>query len=133
MRLIETVPELEALAARMGAEPLLAVDTEAASFHRYRDRVYLLQISSRAETAVVDPLAVGTLAPLAPLLAVAPRAHESHVGPAPRIASLLRSPLLWVLGALILLYVGTENGVGGWTTVTGSCATLRPAPRDRYR
>ena len=65
MRLIETLDQLEALAQRLGSEPLLAVDTEAASFHRYQDRVYLLQISSRSETAVVDPLAVGTLAPLA--------------------------------------------------------------------
>ena len=69
MPLIETLPDLEALTGRLGTEPLLAVDTEAASFHRYQDRVYLLQISSRSETAVVDPLAVGTLAPLAPLLA----------------------------------------------------------------
>ena len=44
------------------------MDTEAASFHRYRDRVYLLQTSSRSETAVVDPLAVG-LAQFADLLA----------------------------------------------------------------
>ena len=28
-------------------EPLIAVDTEAASFHRYHDRVYLLQMSTR--------------------------------------------------------------------------------------
>ncbi|HEU5039867.1 MAG TPA: ribonuclease D [Gemmatimonadales bacterium] len=65
MRVIETLEDLEALARRLGSEPLLAVDTEAASFHKYQDRVYLLQISSRSETAVVDPLAVGTLAPLA--------------------------------------------------------------------
>ena len=45
------------------------MDTEAASFHRYTDRVYLLQISSRDETAVVDPLAVASLAPLAEVLA----------------------------------------------------------------
>ncbi|HEX6104583.1 MAG TPA: HRDC domain-containing protein [Gemmatimonadales bacterium] len=69
MRLIQTAAELEALAARLRTEPLLAVDTEAASFHRYHDRVYLVQISSREETAVVDPLAVGTLAPLAQPLA----------------------------------------------------------------
>ena len=48
---------------------MLAVDTEAASFHRHRDRVYLLQISSRQETAVVDPLAVDSLAPLGEVLA----------------------------------------------------------------
>jgi len=69
VRLIQTPAELEALVARLGGEPLLAVDTEAASFHRYHDRVYLLQISSREETAVVDPVAVGTLAPLAGPLA----------------------------------------------------------------
>ncbi len=69
MRLIQTPAELEALRDRLRGEPLLAVDTEAASFHRYHDRVYLLQISSRSETAVVDPLAVGTLAPLAGTLA----------------------------------------------------------------
>jgi ribonuclease D len=69
VQLIETPEELEALVARFGREPLLAVDTEAASFHRYHDRVYLLQISTRTETAVVDPLAVGTLAPLAEPLA----------------------------------------------------------------
>ncbi len=69
MQLIQTPAELEALVARLDREPLLAVDTEAASFHRYHDRVYLLQISSRSETAIVDPLAVGTLAPLARPLA----------------------------------------------------------------
>jgi ribonuclease D len=66
--LIETQAELERLFERLRSEPLLAVDTEAASFHRHRDRVYLLQISSRQETAVVDPLAVDSLAPLGEVL-----------------------------------------------------------------
>lgn len=66
--LIESQAELEALFGRLRGEPLLAVDTEAASFHRFIDRVYLLQISSRRETAVVDPLGVESLAPLADLL-----------------------------------------------------------------
>jgi ribonuclease D len=67
--LIRTQPDLERLLERLRAEPLVAVDTEAASFHRYRDRVYLLQLSSRQETAVVDPLAVERLGPLGELLA----------------------------------------------------------------
>jgi len=50
-------------------EPLLAVDTEAASFHRFEDRVYLLQMSSRSRTAIVDPLAVADFSRLAALLA----------------------------------------------------------------
>ena len=67
--LIQGQAELERLFTRLRDEPLLAVDTEAASFHRHRDRVYLLQISSREETAVVDPLAVSSLAPLGEVLA----------------------------------------------------------------
>ena len=67
--LIDSQRDLEALFARLRSAPLLAVDTEAASFHRFIDRVYLLQISSRDETAVVDPLAVESLAPLGEVLA----------------------------------------------------------------
>jgi ribonuclease D len=67
--LISTQADLEGLLQRLRAEPVVAVDTEAASFHRYRDRVYLLQLSSRQETAVVDPLALKSLASLGELLA----------------------------------------------------------------
>jgi ribonuclease D len=67
--LVQSQRELEELFERLRGAPLVAVDTEAASFHRYYDRVYLLQLSSREETAVVDPLAVETLAPLAEMLA----------------------------------------------------------------
>ena len=66
---IDTQTAFETLLAELGREPLLAVDTEAASFHRYHDRVYLVQLSSRTRTAVVDPLAVTDLAPLGQLLA----------------------------------------------------------------
>jgi ribonuclease D len=69
VQLIRSAPELSALADRLRREPLLAMDTEAASFHRYLDRVYLLQVSSRGETAVVDPLATGGLEPIGALLA----------------------------------------------------------------
>jgi ribonuclease D len=67
--LIDTQGDLERLLQRLRTEPLLAIDTEAASFHRHKDRVYLLQISSRQETAVVDPLAVDSLAALGEVLA----------------------------------------------------------------
>jgi len=52
--------------------------------------------------------------PLIPLLAVAPRV--AHSGVPERNTALYRSPLLWMIGALLLLYVGIENGIGGWTT-----------------
>jgi ribonuclease D len=69
LRLIESQVELERWCGRLKNEALIAVDTEAASFHRFHDRVYLLQLSSRLETAVIDPLAVGSLAPMGDLLA----------------------------------------------------------------
>lgn len=60
---------LETLAARLSRAPRIAFDTEGASFHRYTDRVYLVQMSSDAETALVDPLAISDLAPIGELLA----------------------------------------------------------------
>ena len=37
----------------------VALDTEGASFHRFIDRIYLLQLSTRDQTAVIDPLPLG--------------------------------------------------------------------------
>ncbi len=51
-----------------GASPV-AMDTEAASFHRYHDRIYLLQLSTPSVTLVLDPLGVGDLAAIGELLA----------------------------------------------------------------
>jgi len=56
------------LAARLATRSRIAVDTEAASFHRYVDRVYLIQISSDRELALVDPLGLETLDPFGDLL-----------------------------------------------------------------
>lgn len=60
---------LRDLSARLARAPRIALDTEAASFHRYADRVYLVQVSSDLETALIDPLAVPDLSPLGELLA----------------------------------------------------------------
>jgi ribonuclease D len=49
---------LAALVEEVRREPLVAFDTESNSFHVYRERVCLLQISTRAADYVVDPLAV---------------------------------------------------------------------------
>ncbi|MEJ2504206.1 MAG: ribonuclease D, partial [Gemmatimonadota bacterium] len=69
MRLIETIPELERLAERLSGERLLAADTEAAGYHRYDDSMCLLQLSTRDETWLVDPLATRSLNPIAELFA----------------------------------------------------------------
>ena len=65
---LERQPDFDTFAESLAHAPLLAVDTEAASFHRYRDRVYLVQLSTRDRTAVVDPLAVKDLSLLGRLL-----------------------------------------------------------------
>jgi ribonuclease D len=57
-RLVADGAELAALVSSLRAEPLLALDSESNSFHVYRERVCLLQISTRAQDWVVDPLAV---------------------------------------------------------------------------
>ena len=46
----------------------IAVDTEGASFHRFIDRIYLLQISTRQRSAIIDPLPLGKLDGLGNLL-----------------------------------------------------------------
>ncbi|HEX7020231.1 MAG TPA: HRDC domain-containing protein [Gemmatimonadaceae bacterium] len=38
----------------------IALDTEGASFHRFVDRIYLLQLSTREKTAIIDPVPIGT-------------------------------------------------------------------------
>jgi len=47
---------------------LLALDTEGASFHRYIDRIYLLQLSTRDAHAIIDPLPIQPPAALGALL-----------------------------------------------------------------
>jgi ribonuclease D len=49
---------LERLVDALSAERLIALDTESNSFHVYRERVCLLQLSTRAQDWVVDPLSV---------------------------------------------------------------------------
>jgi len=68
---VDTAPELAAFvsAVRQEAGARVGVDTEAASFHRYRDRIYLVQVSSPTQTALIDPVAIGDLTPIGTLLA----------------------------------------------------------------
>lgn len=67
-RLVADPEGLSALADEVRREPVVALDTESNSFHAYRERVCLLQISTRGGDWVVDPLAVDP-GPLGALLA----------------------------------------------------------------
>lgn len=64
---IETPEALARMIEDLGGEPLLGVDTEAAGYHRYLDRISLVQISSRSRNYLVDPLAISDLSGLATL------------------------------------------------------------------
>jgi ribonuclease D len=46
----------------------IALDTEGASYHRFVDRIYLLQLSTRDKSAIIDPLTIGTPPMLGDLL-----------------------------------------------------------------
>ncbi len=46
------------------SEPILALDTEASSFHRYKERICLIQLSTRSKTWLIDPLMIDDMGPL---------------------------------------------------------------------
>jgi ribonuclease D len=61
--------ELLQLVRLLEAEPLIAVDTESNSLYAYREQVCLLQISTRTQDFVIDPLAIKDLSPLGDIFA----------------------------------------------------------------
>jgi ribonuclease D len=65
--IIERLSDLESLAADLLHEPIVAVDTEADSFYHYFDKTCLVQIATLKNSYLVDPLAMGGPAELAPL------------------------------------------------------------------
>jgi ribonuclease D len=65
---IKTPQALADAIAALSKEPRVAADTEAASFHRYRDRIFLIQLSSPTRTEIIDPLALADLSPVGTLL-----------------------------------------------------------------
>ena len=46
----------------------IALDTEGASFHRFVDRIYLLQLSTAEQSAIIDPIRTGDLPELGRLV-----------------------------------------------------------------
>jgi ribonuclease D len=67
-RLISDKASLTDALSRIGAEPRIALDCEAAGFHRYTDSLCLVQISTPEETFLLDPLAVELSDALRPIL-----------------------------------------------------------------
>lgn len=66
---IRTTAQLQRVVNTLKREPLIGVDTESNSLYAYRERVCLIQISSRQADYIVDPLGDIDVSPLAPLFA----------------------------------------------------------------
>ena len=65
---LDTVHGVERFTSEISATREIALDTEGASFHRFVDRIYLLQLSTRQHHAVIDPLPIGVPSALGALL-----------------------------------------------------------------
>jgi ribonuclease D len=65
---LDKVAEVDRFLTEISDVKELALDTEGASFHRFLDRIYLLQISTREESAIIDPLPIGSPSKLGQLL-----------------------------------------------------------------
>jgi len=66
---IDIQPALNTLAETLMQESLIAIDTESNSLHAYRERVCLIQLSTRTTDYIIDPLVIDDLSPLQPLMA----------------------------------------------------------------
>lgn len=66
--LIATPAAFHSLMKELADEPCLALDTEASSFHRYHERIGLVQLSNRTNTWLVDPMALTEVDGLGTLL-----------------------------------------------------------------
>jgi ribonuclease D len=57
---LDTPDAVNRFLTSVGKADAIALDTEGASYHRFVDRIYLLQLSTRDKSAIIDPLPIGT-------------------------------------------------------------------------
>ena len=65
---LDTTQQVDRFLSEISHVKEIALDTEGASFHRFLDRIYLLQISTRDRSAILDPLPIGSPEKLGQLL-----------------------------------------------------------------
>jgi ribonuclease D len=66
--LIQDLVSVERLARTLASERSIALDCEAAGFHRYTDRLSLVQLSTPVDNYVLDPFAIDLAPLLGPIL-----------------------------------------------------------------
>jgi len=92
--------------ADLGQPRAIALDTEGASFHRFVDRIYLLQLSTERHHAVIDPLPIGTPERLGRMLE--DRGVEVVLHDADYDLRLLRQDYGWQVNALFDTRVASQ-------------------------
>jgi ribonuclease D len=65
---LDTDDAVAAFFGRTGKLTRIAVDTEGASFHKFVDRIYLIQVSTPGHNAIIDPLPLSSPAALGTIL-----------------------------------------------------------------
>lgn len=66
---IDTSAKLAALTYLIKQEPMIALDTESNSMHAYRERICLIQVSTRDNDYIIDPLSIDRMDALGEVLA----------------------------------------------------------------
>ena len=69
VEVVTTGPRLAAVVESAMRQPRVAVDLESNGFYRYPERVCLVQLATRDEVHIIDPLSIDDPAPLGKLLA----------------------------------------------------------------
>jgi ribonuclease D len=103
---LDSAESVDRFLAEIGQPSAIAIDTEGASFHRFVDRIYLLQLSTEHHHAVIDPLPIGTPERLGRLLQ--DRGVEVVLHDADYDLRLLRQDYGWQVNALFDTRVASQ-------------------------
>jgi ribonuclease D len=103
---LDSADAVDRFLADLGQPRALALDTEGASFHRFVDRIYLLQLSTEQHHAVIDPLPIGTPERLGRMLQ--DRGVEVVLHDADYDLRLLRQDYGWQVNALFDTRVASQ-------------------------
>lgn len=103
---LDTADAVDRFLTDIGQPVAIALDTEGASFHRFVDRIYLLQLSTDQHHAVIDPLPLGTPELLGRLLE--DRSVEVVLHDADYDLRLLRQDYGWKVNALFDTRVASQ-------------------------
>ncbi len=66
--MIEDSAALEELCAHLRTQPVIGVDTEADSFHHYKEQLCLIQVSDHERDYIIDPLKIGDVSAIREVL-----------------------------------------------------------------